>query len=49
MRRNGKAMIEILITRPDEYESIGAGRPNEGLVPIMEAWRPIMEAAELFG
>ena len=34
MRRNGKAMIEILITRPDEYDSIGDGRPGEGLVPI---------------
>ena len=34
MRRNGKAMIEILITRPDEYDSIGDGRPDGGLVPI---------------
>ena len=31
-----EAMIEILITRPDEYESIGDGRPDEGLVPIVE-------------
>ena len=40
VRRNGKAMIEILITRPDEYESIGDGRPDEGLVPILETMRP---------
>ena len=36
LRRNGKAMIKILITRPDEYHSIGDGRLDEGLVPIME-------------
>ena len=40
MRRNGKAMIEILITRPDEYNSIGDGRPDEGLVPIAVPMRP---------
>ena len=39
MRRNGKAMIEILITRPDEYDSIGDGRPDEGL-PITVPMRP---------
>ena len=36
MRRNGKATIEILITRPDAYETIGDGRLDEGLIPI---WR----------
>ena len=45
VRRNGKAMIEILITRPDEYESIGDGRPDEGLVPIVEAMRPDAEVS----
>ena len=40
MRRNGKAMIEILITRPDEYNLIGDGRPDEGLVPITVPMRP---------
>ena len=34
VRRNGKAMIEILITRPDEYNSIGDGGLDEGLVLI---------------
>ena len=38
VRRNGK--IEILITRPDVYESIGDGRLDEGLVPIVETMRP---------
>ena len=33
-------MIEILITRPDEYESTGDGRQDEGLVPIVETMRP---------
>ena len=45
MRRNGKAMIETLITRPDEHESIGDGRPDEGLVPIIEAMRPDAEVS----
>ena len=45
MRRNGKAMIEILITRPDEYESIGDGRPDEGLVPITATLRPDAEVS----
>ena len=34
VRRNGKAMIEILITRPDVYETIGDGRQDEGLIPL---------------
>ena len=45
VRRNGKAMIEILITRPDEYESIGDGRQDEGLVPIVETMRPNAEVS----
>ena len=36
VRRNGKALIEIMITRPDMYETIGDGRLDEGLVPIVE-------------
>ena len=37
VRRNGKAMIEILITRPDVYETIGDGRQDEGLIPLVGA------------
>ena len=37
VRRNGKAMIEILITRPDVYESIGDGRLDEGTCGNYEA------------
>ena len=33
-------MTEILITRPDEYDSIGDGRPDEGLVLIAVPMRP---------
>ena len=39
VRRNGKGMIEILITRPDEYHSIGDGRLDEGLVLPMRPRR----------
>ena len=45
MRRNGKAMIEILITRPDVYKSIGDGRLDEGLVPIVETMTPNAEVS----
>ena len=45
MRQNGKAMIEILITRPDEYHLIGDGRLDEGLVPIAEPMGPDAEVA----
>ena len=51
MRRNGKAMIEILITRPNAYETIGDGRLDEGLVPIVETSVAVVvrqgQAAEL--
>ena len=45
VRRNGKAMIEILITRPDVYETIGDGRQDEGLVPLVETMAPNAEVS----
>ena len=38
-------MIEILITRPDVYESIGDGRLDEGLVPIVGNMAPNAEVS----
>ena len=40
IKRNGKAMIELLIARPDEYHNIGDGREDEGLVQITASIRP---------
>ena len=45
VRRNGKAMIEILITRPDVYENIGDGRQDEGLIPLVGAMAPDAEVS----
>ena len=45
VRRNGKAMIEILITRPDVYETIGDGRQDEGLIPLVGAMAPDAEVS----
>ena len=45
VRRNGKAMIEILITRPDVYDTIGDGRQDEGLVPLVETMAPNAEVS----
>ena len=38
-------MIEILITRPDVYESIGDGRLDEGLAPLVASMRPNAEVS----
>ena len=40
IKRNGRAMIELLIVRPDEYHNIGDGREDEGLVQITAPIRP---------
>ena len=45
VRRNGKAMIEILITRPDVYETIGDGRQDEGLIPLVGTMAPNAEVS----
>ena len=45
VRRNGKAMIEVLITRPDVYENIGDGRQDEGLIPLVGAMAPDAEVS----
>ena len=38
-------MIEILITRPDVYETIGDGRQDEGLIPLVGAMAPDAEVS----
>ena len=45
VRRSGKAMIEILIPRPDVYETIGDGRQDEGLIPLVETMAPNAEVS----